>query len=171
MTEDFPNAYAPHTTDPEHYCQRGAGFDLVQDGNGVLKGFRPAEHVLFGRSLPHRRSADQFSPDTELSFALAWELESTPAEIDAFRQATMERWTQEARELSHLRQGYVQRSSPCGCRAHASCMTMTAARRSLHSPSSTSSWSHCRCLILCKHLLLDPLSTDDMRHVDPEFYR
>ena len=55
-----------------------AVFHLVQDGNGAVKGLNPTEHVLFSRSLPR----------------LAEELESTPAEIDAFRQATMEICTQ-----------------------------------------------------------------------------
>ena len=43
---------------------------------------------MFSRSLLHRLSADHFSPDPELSFALTWELESTPADIDAFRLVT-----------------------------------------------------------------------------------
>ena len=88
LSEDYPDAYAPRTTDPVNFDNVDAGFHLVQDGNGAVKGLSPAEHVMPSRSVPHRLSDDHFSPDPKLSIALAWELESTPAEIDAFRQVT-----------------------------------------------------------------------------------
>ena len=101
--------HAPRISDQVNSVNVDAGFDLLQDVNGAVKGLSPAEHVLFSRSLPHRLSAERFSPDLELNFTLAWELESTPVEIDAIRQATMEIWTLKAGELFHLRRGYVQR--------------------------------------------------------------
>ena len=46
-----PDGYHPHTTDPVNVVNVDASFDLVQDGNGAVKGLSPAEHVMFSRNV------------------------------------------------------------------------------------------------------------------------
>ena len=40
LSEDFPDAYDPRTTDPAIFANVDASFDLVQDGKGAMKGLR-----------------------------------------------------------------------------------------------------------------------------------
>ena len=76
---------------------------FVLDGNGAPKGLSPMEHVEWSCMQPHTSGSIDPRVVPALMDAVAYEIDSDIAEIDAFRQSIIDEWLRVADELEDQR--------------------------------------------------------------------
>ena len=98
----------------EEDCNADGARDMVPDGGGCVRGLEPWQHIEWTIYCenPFKQPPTCENMPSEWWNALHFEADNSEFEIDMFREEMAEMMTKKARELDHLREGWIAGTHP-----------------------------------------------------------